>query len=359
MPKKTPSYLFLLTTLLFCFAVGVGCEKKKEEKMASEPISEVYLASGSVYVGLGVTTASPSQTVSRFDSLGNFIAVLRDYTSSPGDSPVSLADYDPQHILVLVENTASRRVELVRKDGKGFSTLFTNAGLSTVLRNMTHDSSGALLISRSAAVEKFTTSGVRVTVGANAFVNNPAGSCATITSNINAVATGPDGQVLVAHAFTAASPNNKVVMIAKTGYAAAADCLAALAPPTTGHFPTALLMHSSGHLLIGYGNNTGPVHEVYSVQVNSATFGTPVKAFADLAVLQGVSKMAELENGDVLIVSAAAAFNTIERFSFSPSTGTLTRVGTKPLFLPGIFTRSVADILVVNPGTTYPTQFEE
>ncbi len=345
--------------MLMCVGFFAACEKKKDEPAIAAPLADIYLASGTVYVGLGVTTAAPSQTVSRFDGNGNFVAVLRDYTSSPGDTPVSLADYDEQHILVLVENTASRRVELVRKDGSSYSTLFTNAGLSSVLRQMRYDSAGALLISRSTAVEKFTANGVRVTMGANAFVNAPGGACAPVVTNISSIANGPDGQVLMAHAFTAAAANNRVVMISKTGYAAAGDCLAVLAAPTTASFPTSLLMHSSGQLLIGYGNNTGPVHEIHSVAVNSAAFGTPVKAFGDLAVLQGISKMAELANGDVLVVAAAAAFNTIEHFSFDPSTGLLTRVKSKPFITPSIFSRSVSDILVVNPGTTYPALLAE
>jgi len=87
--------------------------------------------------------------------------------------------------------------------------------------------------------------------------------------------------------------------------------------------------------------------------VNSASFGTPVLAFADAGVLQGISKMAERANGNVLIASAAASFNTVEEFSFDPATGLLSRVGNGPLLDPSIFTRSISDVLVVEPGTTY------
>lgn len=332
-----------------------GCEKKKEEPVASgEPVWDVYVASGTTYGGLGVTMAAPAQTIARYDSHGNFRAVLRDYTSSAGDTPVSILDYDPQNIIALVENTASRRVELIKKDGTGYTTLFTGAGLSAVLRSMRYDENGALLIARSSATEKYTVNGVRVTMGAAAFVNAPAGACATATSNMNGVAVGPEGQILISHAFTAASTNNKVMMISKTGYASAADCVAVVTPPTTAYFPTSLLMHSSGHLLIGYGNNTGAIHQIYSVPVNSNTFGTPVKAFEDISVLQGISNIAELPDGDILVASAAAAFNTIERFSFDPQTGTLTRKGSRPTFLPSIFTRSISSVLVVDPAAVYP-----
>lgn len=356
--RKTPLILAAVMSLI----VTSCLEKKKEDASQSPstsptptatPVGSIYLTSGTVYVGLGITASSPSQTISRFTTDGEFVSILRDYTTTPGDSPVSILDYDQDNILALVENTAGRRVEVIKKDGSGFANLFSATAVTTQLRLMRYDSSHQILMSRTAAVEKFTGGGIRIPLGTLSYVQNPLGSCATMTNNISSLAIGPDGQILIANAFTAASTNNKVAMIAKTGAAVAGDCLAALAAPTTSHFPTALLMHSSGHLLVGYGNNTGPIHQIYSVQVNAASFGTPVKAFDDVGVLQGISRMAELPSGEVIVASASSAFNTIDRFTFDPATGLLTRVGTAPFISPSIFTRSISDILVVPGDRTY------
>lgn len=337
--------------LLIFAALGftLGCDKKKLESESTDSAvgsGSIYLASGTAYAGLGVAMATPSNTIAKYDVAGNFVELLRDYTQTAGDTPASVKTLSDDQLVVLVENTASRRVESVAKTGTSFSNLFTGSGLTGVVRSMAFDYSGGLLISRSAAIEKYTLSGTRVMLGAASYVNAPGGACATMTNNLTAVVTGPDDQILVANAFTAASTNNKVAMIAKTGYAVVGDCMAALAAPTTNHFPTALLMHSSGHLLIAYGNNTGPIHQVYSTLVNSNSFGTAVQAYSDLSVLQGISAMAEMPDGSVLIASAAATFNTIERFTFNPTNGTLTRVGTRPFIGPTIFTRSIASMLV-------------
>lgn len=338
---------------LMMFAV-FGCQQEPEDGQTvvnALDTYEVYVSSGNAYGGLGITPAAPSHTVSVFDMAGRLKAILRDYTSAVGDSPVSILNYSPSHILVLVENTGGRRIELVAKDGSSYSTFLANStALNGVLRTMRFFPDGGLLVSKSTAIEFFTMAGTRVQKGANAYVQAPGGSCATSALNITGIATNSEKNIIMAHAFSTASPNNRISIISKSGYGVAGDCLASLAAPTTAHFPTSLVMHTSGNLLVGYGNNTGPIHQIYSIPLTANTFGTPVKAFDDITVSQGISAMAELPDGTVLVASAHANFNTIDRMTLNPTTGALTRIGTGSLIGPNLFTRSVNSIMVLDPA---------
>lgn len=336
---------------VFVLLAVLGCSEKKEDASpvvlsAQDPQNYLYVASGTSYAGLAVVLAAPLNVVVKYTVDGEFVAILRDYTATGGDTPVALVDYNETSILVLVENTAGDRVEIVQKDGSGYTTLFTHASLTGIMRDLKFDYSGGLLVSKATAIEKFTASGARIAVSGAAYVNAPGGACATATSNFTSIAKGPDDQIIGAHSFTAASPNNKVVMISKTGYAAAGDCLATITPPTTAYFPTSLLMHSSGLLLVGYGNNTGPIHQVYSYTVSGNTFGTGVQAFNDISVLQGITRMIELPDQSVLITASANGISTIEKFTLDTATGLLSRVGTTSFLGPTLFTRSVSAMLV-------------
>lgn len=341
----------ILAALVLMFSTA--CEKKPAATQSTGPVTDLYVASGSVYAGLGVTPSSPAQIIARYDTNGRFVALLRDYTASIGDSPVALVDYDENHILALVENTNSRRIELIAKDGSSYSTFITGSSLNGVLRTMVYDYAGGLLVSKSTAVEKFTLNGNRITRGANSYIQAPAGDCATMTANLNSLAIGPDDQIIMANAFTAASANNRIGMISKAGYGVAGDCLAGLAAPTTNHFPTALLMHSSGLLLVAYANNTGPIHEIYSVPVNATSFGAPTLAFSDISILQGITKIVEMMDGSILVAASHSGFNTIERFRLDSSTGLLTRVPGATFIPASLFTRSVSAILAVDPNQAY------
>lgn len=309
------------------------------------------MASGVAYAGLGVTPTTPSATVAKYNESGNFVQILRDYSSSVGDSPTDIMNYNDDHILVLVENTAGRRIEIIAKDGSGYSTLFGNTALSGIVRSFVFDYSGGLLISESTGIEKFTVNGTRISFGANAYVTNPIGTgnlCATTTSTVSKIVIGPQQQIIYSHAFTAASTNNKIVMIDKGGYVGNSSCLAAQAAPSTAHFPTSLLLHSSGKLLASFSNNTGSINDIYSYTVGAASFSNATLAFNDISVLQGVSEMIELPDGTILIASANPTFNTVERFSVDSVTGVLTRIGTQPFLAPSVFTRSISGMLFAN-----------
>jgi hypothetical protein len=346
------SKTLLVVVALFSAMIFSACtpdEATTDEESSTTPDTDtgpfIYVASGTTYAGAAVTMSTPSQTIARYKIDGTFKSVIRDYTLSAGDTPVAMADYNSTQLMVLVENTAGRRIELVKKDGSGNTTFITNAtALSGIVRDLLIAPDGGILVSKSTAVEKFSSSGARITIAGNPYINAPAGACATATTLIPHMAIGPSDSIFMLHA--AASPNNQIDIINSAGYAAGADCLGALDGPTATHYPTAILYHSSGKMLVSYGNNVGPIHQIYSYTASSTSLTLPVQAYNNSSVMQGPSHMVELANGDVLVAASASTFNSIERFSFNSTTGVMTRVGTTSFISPSVFTRSISAMVI-------------
>jgi hypothetical protein len=300
--------------------------------------------------------STPTNTITRFTSDGVFDRVIRDYNdngSFPGDNPVSIKDYDTNNILVLVENFVTptmRRIEKVAKDGSSYSNFLINttafSPATSIVKDFAYASDGGYLVAKGSAspntaIEKFTSSKARILSGANPYVSNPAGTCATVTTYFTRVIAGPSGTIIATHA--AASPNNKTVLISANGYSTAADCLAVQSGLTVNHYPTALLYHSSGKLFIAYGNTTGPVHAIYSYTVTSNSISNETLVWSNVNVTQGISAMSEMSDGTILVASAASTFNTIEKFTYASNT--FTRVGTTSFIGPSAYTRSVSSII--------------
>lgn len=309
----------------------------------------IYVASGTTFPGTGLTAATPVNVVARFRaSDGSFDRIVRDYSANASDSPVNVSRYDSDHLLVTVENTASRRLEIVAKDGSSYTTWVTNAALTQPLGETIATPDGGFLVAKGTAspngtVEKFNSSGARVTSGANAFITNPAGTCGTSQTRYSGLAIGPGNNIFAAHA--AASPNNQINIISQNGYAIAGDCLGGVDGPTANHIPTRLMYHAvTGKMLVAYANNTGPIHQIYVYNVTASTINGAAVAFNNTSVVQGPSAMAQDEDGNVYIASGVSTFNTIEKFTFDGTA--LTRVGTAPFIGPSLFTRSVSGLLV-------------
>lgn len=309
----------------------------------------LFVVSGACYGG-GVTLSTASNTVTAFDlQTGNYHHTVLDYgLFSPGDSPVAIEELDSDNILVLVENAAGRRIDVVRKDGASARSYLTNTtALSAVMRALKRLTDGSLLVSKSSAIEKFGSNKARVTQGANPWVSAPAGACATSTTLISSVETFSNGKILFAHA--AATPNNKIALISSTGYAAAGDCLAGTAGPTTTALPSAVAIHPSGKTLVAYGSTTTASNFIYSYDVNATanTIGGATAAFNDVSVVNGPSSMTvDANTGLVYVANAISTFNTIEEFSLTGAT--LTRTRSKPFAGPNVYTRCVSSMKVLD-----------
>ncbi|UYL10228.1 lactonase family protein [Bdellovibrio sp. SKB1291214] len=364
---------FILVTTMVSLSLGLAaCEPKVED--ASSSGQHLYITSGSCYVGSGLTAETPSRTLSKLNlSTGVVDEILMDYnTVNSSDRPQSVIDYDSQNLLVLVENPVSfnRRIDLVKKKGgNSFATYLTDSTILTttaghVVRDMVRTPDGGILISKSAAAEKLSSSKGRVTVGANAFINAPTGGTCGTTNNtlisntlISAVVALPNSKYIFAHA--AATPNNRVVFINSTnGYSASADCSSAVTAPATTTFPTAMIYISSettantGYLLVSYSSSTAAQDYIYAYDVNetSGTITGATKAYENSSVLRGISAMAyDSTTGSIFVANGSTTLaNGIERFTFDPTTKTLTRVGSVPFAGTSLYTKCITGMTVAN-----------
>lgn len=306
--------------------------------------SELFVASGTCYAG-GVTTSTGSNTVVKYDSNGNFKKIIVDYNQlSPGDSPVGLSFNSQGQLLIAVENTSGRRIDIVNQDGSGLNTYLSNStALSAQLRSVQLLPDSSLLISKSSAIEKFSSAKARILSGANPYVSAPAGVCATSTTLISKALALPNGKIVYTHA--AATPNNLIGVISSTGYSVLADCLKSQAAPTTTALPSAMIYTSTNKLIVTYGSTTNSSNFIYSYDIdqNTNTFSGITNSFNDFSIINGPSAIAEDRyTSSVYISNANSAFNNIEKFTYDPVGKILTRVGSAPFIPTSIFTKCVS-----------------
>lgn len=307
----------------------------------------VYLSTGTTYAGAGVAMSAPSQLVTKFNMDGTFNMILADYNVDNGDTPVSMLDYDNNHLLVAVYNASGSRLELVAKDGSGRKTYLVNAaGMAPVLKSLNWAFDGGILLGHSAAIDKFDTALARVTNNAVAYISNPAAPCATANTNITGVISGPGNQIVYTHG--AASPNNLINVINPLGYSQASDCYASTTGPTANSIPTSIMWHGSGYVLVSFGSTTGPTQNIYSYTVAANSIGGATLAAQDPNTISGVSYMAEMPDTTVLISNADANYNSVEQFSFDPTTQTMTHVGSNSFIYPSLYTKSISAIVIGN-----------
>jgi len=306
------SFSFLLSSCLF------SKDQAASIVAAVEASRYLYVASGRVSgatgcYGGGVTTsgASAANTIVRYNlSSGTFDKVIVDYSLS-NDIPISIKEYNSKYLLVLVENTGGRRVDLVEKSTGSRSSFFVNGtALSGVVRDFKILSDNTLLISKSTAVEKVATPNVRLTVSGAPYINAPGGACATSTTLITSVAELPGGKLLFAH--SAVSPNNKIGMVSQLGYSVVGDCLTTQVAPVATSLPTSMLVHSTGPLLVSYGSTTATSNAIYAYDVDETanTISNATSAYSTNTVINGPSAMTEdTKTGDVYIANATSSYN--------------------------------------------------
>lgn len=347
---KLSLYLLLLTLFALQSCAPVSSKSLiNQSESTSAGGRYLYLTSGGCYAG-GVTVSAGSFTIARYSkSTGQFDRLVMDYSQvAANDAPVSLINLTAENLLVLIENTGGRRLDLLDINRSQVTSFLINStALNGIMRKALPLSDGSFLISKSTAIEKFNSAKARVTQGANPFINNPQGSCAGSATLISDMDTLDNGKIVFAHA--AATPNNRIGVISANGYVAPADCLATQAAPTTTALPTSLLKHSSGKVLVAYGSTTGSSNLIYSYDVDATTgaISNAIEAYNDFSIINGPSAMVEDPNtGDIFMANANSAFNTVEKFYFNPNTGLLTRATSSAFITPSIFTRCISGISI-------------
>jgi hypothetical protein len=337
--------------LIFSLTMIIVLSACKESTFLLSGTRYLYVASGACYGG-GVTTSTGLATISRIglDDGQLHGSTINYYAQSPNDQPVGIVNYDSNNLMVLVENTNGRRLDLASKFNAGqISVFYQNATtLSAVGRSLFKSPlDGSVYVAKSTAVEKVSANKQRLTAGAAAYINAPGGACATSTTVMTNALELSGGKLLFSHA--AASPNNKIGMISSTGYLAAPDCLTTQAAPFTTSLPTSMLMHSSGKLLVAFGSTTSASNVImsYTVSESGNSISGATTAYSNQSVVIGPSAMTEdTATGIVYIASATVGAESINAFSFDSSSGVLTRIGSTPFIPQNQYIRCVSGMVV-------------
>lgn len=325
----------------------------------------LYVSSGACYVGNLTATQTTANTgsglIEKIDlTTGQPVGMpVVDYNQRQiGDWPASLVDYDSNYFLALVENSGARRVEKISKSTGDSIFYYYGSIFSSQLRSLFRNSDGSLLVSRSTAVEKLGGSPFVRIVPSGAAANtpwmtNPAGACTTSATLITSVIPISNGMVIYAHANAA---QNKIGIIAGTGYVAAADCKSGLAAPNANSFPTSMVYKAdTKHLIVSYASSTTAADNIYVYDVDETTGvisnGTKASQAADENInIRGVSSMYwDSTNSELYVANGSTTLaNSIEKFTFDSTTRLLTRVGSSPFSPTTIYHKCITSMMIAN-----------
>lgn len=369
--------MIVLTVAMF------GCQKEEEKNTKKY----LYVASGACYSGTGNTTYSAttaSNVIFRLNlETGQYEGRIADFTTvedSAGTTPVAVRDYDEEHLMVLIQHTTLRRIELIKKQLAGerrsyytnTSTAAPHGALQTNVSDMVIVDDG-LLIARTNAIEKLDTGKVRKAGnGTNAWVQGPGGDCSTSTVNMTSVTTIPTTantvgyNILYTHSQNASSAtNNRIGIIdGDTGWNGTSGCLDDQSTVAATAYPTAsAYMANFDRVVIAYaGTNVAEQNSLYTYAVDKAAtsnvLSDAVNSFEDPSTLYGVSAMTYDESTGHLYVASGGSVATnlttgsipykIEKFSFDPTTKKFTRVSTSSFYTGNIESRCISSMTIGN-----------
>lgn len=275
----------------------------------------------------------------------------------------------------MVENTTNvgaRRIEIIEKKSNGLRNLFSNniTALSGVLRGLILQDND-LLISKSTAIEKITSTNVRITKGANPFISTPAAPCATSTTLFSKVLSLNNKFIVFLHA---AASQNRIGFVKPDGYGASGDCTGAQAAPNVNASPVAAVYDKvNSKLIVAYAGNatTTDLNSIYSYNITetptSVTIGAANKIYDASQypatypyLLYGVSEMVlDPVESKIYIATATNTLTTvanysIERFSYRPSqigvsnTTVLTKETAGSFYSFGNDTKCISNLLISN-----------
>lgn len=302
----------------------------------------LYVATGLCQAGANTTFSTTTSTnrVYRLNlTTGQMDRMIADYTSTPattGDSPVAIAPFDDNNILVTVERTGARRIEKVPKSGSTDRVNLTTDAtlLANTLLGMTPISTGGFYISRTNAIGKMSQAGI--TQMATFVGNAPGGACGATNNKYSSVSSSLYGHLFFANSVAS---NNRIGVIQSTG----STCLAGTNAPQTTAFPsTVLRIPDKNQFLVAYAGSavTNDLNsiQVYDVTETSSTASisaaTEIYDFAGTNsnfALYAIPAMAYDPTDKSLYIATAISTTTtvvnynIEKFSYDPDTKILTK----------------------------------
>ena len=363
----------------------LGCQPKKvDEESASSQVASryLYISSGVCQAGTGVTTftaTSASNLVIRVNlETGQRDSIVADYNASPassGDTPVGVVDLDSTRLAVIVGNGASGRIEVVPKNGGSRSNFGLTPGPATIFsaipRFMGKTNDGGFFTIRSGAIDKISSSGIRLTGPSSSatYVTNALGAtCGNTNTTYSFALHTPSNRIIAGHALAAA---NRLISLPAIGTSSATQCIAAQAAPAAGvAWPLAAVYDSTNSkLIVAWGNSATTANTnmivAYDYNDSTGTFGT-ANVIYDISTgtfpytLFNISAMTLDSTTNTLYVATAISTATtvvnyaIEKFTYNPallgtSNGTvLTRVGSVPFYNYGVDTKCVSGMMIAD-----------
>jgi len=362
--------LIILLTIAYCLT---GCNEPGSNSRTVAQSRYLYVASGACYSGNNTTftNLTSSNQIYRLNiNNGSKESIIADYWSAPsnsGDSPVSIQSIDDNNLYVLLENTTTtslRRVEKLFKSPFSVRNTFSSnvTALSAQLRDLSLNSAGGLLISKSSAVEYITSANARI---GTPFISASLAPCNTSTTLITRTIPLSNGKYIFLHAATG---QNRIGTFNSAG---GTTCLSAQAAPSAASYPTAAIYDSANtRLIVAYAGNalTADLNSIYTYTLNESTgaFSSPQKIYdANLYpstysyLLYGISEMAFDPIESAIYISTANGTTTtisnyiIEKFIYDPTQVGVdnTKVLTKnnsSFYTYGNDTRCISKMLVSN-----------
>lgn len=364
-----------ISLIALLIASAIGCAKKSLlDELPSASAKTLYVSSGLCYSGNGITTFTATTASNLIYTVnmntgapGEIIADYNQAAATAGSSPVSLHSKDNKSIYAVVENTTAgaRRIESITRGNSTPAYYYSNAtAFSGILRKSAFDTtSGTFLVNKSTALERINSTPTRDLAGANPWVSNPAGNCATTNTLITDVEVLPNGKILYGHA-SATAANRKLVLVASTGYRTAADCLNTAAVTVPSYITDIEYLPGSGQVLVlmadvTTNNNMNSVY-VYDIDpvANTITNGQSLLENNSAAgsknapYLYGASAMEFDASSNTLYIAMANAIGAtvanynIEKFTYDPVAKTLTRVGSSPWSQGWVGSKCISSMLV-------------
>jgi len=383
--RDDPQFSIVRSSLpLICLVLfALSCaEVPEDEATPSTPPRYLYVASGSCFAGTGNTTFTnftASNLIFRVNlQTGVRDRIIADYNAAPaqpGDTPTGLAVSPSGNVIVAVDNSVAgaRRIEQMSNAANAPRSLLTanTTALSAALRSLVLLSNGDVMVSKSTAIERFTSTGVRITKGANPYINAPAAPCATSTTLMTKVGVISNGMIAFTHA---AASQNRFGFVRASGYSVAGDCTPAQVAPNAAATPSAFAYDSVNSRLIVAFSGSATTTDLNSIYIypltqtaTTVTLGAGVKVYdsADFPgvypyLLYGVTDMVLDPLTNKLYVATANASTTtianfqIEALNYNPSlvgvsnSSVLTKPAGPAFYGFGVDTKCISQMAIGN-----------
>lgn len=319
---KVPLILAAIVCLLSC-----GDKEFLEDALNDRSGSGIDIVSGDLIIVAGgnvlrTATPFPLHEIHVYSKDGLYKGLLHRASDTEMIMGIDLNFTDTG--IVFTTDTIDRVSSILFAEQSFVTDYILDAGLTgNTLRSVAVLSDGGTVVAESTtSIEKFDSSGVRVTT------NFPF----TVTATIQKLKAISNGRFAVM--FTGGNDSVSIRNNDGTVNATVASGLAC----TTNCDPTDILELPDGRFLISY-----QINSIEAIELYSSTFVRIGTFFQNTTLLQDISAMALMDNGDVLACSTL--FNVCERLAISGNIGT--RVGTSAFIDDASRVRQPTDVVVV------------